>query len=130
MCGNLLSPSPKQKKNTSKKEKTFFIFWNFHCCRVWSLFGDKKNFFCHQKVTKLCSKHFEKWKKFSPFFGYFFSVWGGGHKKKNFRVLKMYHGRFLMKCFIFLNPSLKQKCPFLPFFDEIFVKYIYSSHFL
>ena len=94
----ILIPS-KLKKNTSKKWTIFFIFRIFHC-RVQSL----KMFFCHQKVTKLCSENFEKQKKFSPFF---FCVFGRGIKKNNFRLVLLFIfgfvSRLLLPTFVIIS---------------------------
>ena len=82
-------PPPTHPQKYPKKERTFFFFRNFHC-RV--CFLVTKNVFCHQKVTKLCSENFEKWKTFSPFWGIFFLF--GGTMKKNFQMVKNIFNNF------------------------------------
>ena len=80
---NFLIPPPpplNRKKNTPKKGE-LFSFFEIFTAEFSHFLVIKKSFFCHQKVTKLCSENFEKWKKFSLFGEYFFSVWG--YKKKN-----------------------------------------------
>ena len=67
--------APPQTEKKYKKGDHFFRFSKFSLT-----FCDKKYFFCHQKVTKLCSENFENRKKWSCFF--FLFGGGGGNKKK------------------------------------------------
>ena len=62
------------RENQKKKSLNLVKKWKNLFCIINSFYHKNHEF---QKVTKLCSENFEKWKKFSPFFGYFFSVWGG-----------------------------------------------------
>ena len=72
---------PQTKKNTPKRE--LFSFFEIFTVEFSHFLWQKNIFCCDQKVTKLYSENFEKWKKFSPFW-VFFSVWGrgGGIEKK------------------------------------------------
>lgn len=49
--------------------------------------SEKKMFFCHQKITKLCSENLQKMKKVVHLLGYFFFVWEENKKKIVFLML-------------------------------------------
>ena len=74
---NFFYPPPPQ---TEKKRGPLFSFFEIFTAEFSHFLMTKKHFFCHQKVTKLCSENFEKRKKWSPFCFCFFLF--GGDKKK------------------------------------------------
>ena len=89
-------PPPKTKKKIAKKRENFFHFSKFSPQSLVTFLW-QKNIFCHQKVTKLCSENFKKWKKFSLFLAIFFLL-GGGGRISFFLLLKLTFIYFLVHC--------------------------------
>ena len=89
------APPPNRNKIPPKREN-FFHFSRFSLKSLVTLWW-QKTAFCHQQVTKFCSENFEKWKKFSLFWGIFFFCLGGGGIKKKLSKCNKIDGKLLTK---------------------------------